>query len=214
MMLCLPATFEDYLGTIPAHVRRDVRRGLDAVSLVPREHHDAAFRELVRLHGARWRRRGLPGAFFGRRLAFHRRLVQSDSARLYQCVRDGRVVGVLYTLRDAQAVRYYQAGIDSSAGKISPGTAMIGAAIRDAIAEGAGYFDFLRGDERYKRQWRPQLRAQNGRFLLQGRSAMGRLALPAGRIVMAIEQHLRARVELSAGRSTVPTSGGELPSNG
>ncbi|MDX2066053.1 MAG: GNAT family N-acetyltransferase [Fimbriimonadaceae bacterium] len=213
--LALPATFEAYLGQIPSHVRRDVRRGIGAVEAVPPDERGPAFADLVRLHGARWRRRGLPGAFFGRRLVFHRRLIETPSVRMYRCVQAGRTVGVLYTLRDGEAVRYYQAGIDASAAKISPGTAMIGAAIRDAIADGYAIFDFLRGDERYKQQWRPQLRAQNGRFLLQGRSAMGRIAMPIGRTLMALEQSLRARMEPTGHRAPHPASGGgECPSNG
>lgn len=113
------------------------------------------FEALVGLHRDRWRRRGLPGAFWGRRLAFHRRFLGVEGPGALLCaVREGEVGGVLYLLRTPERWAYYQAGIRTGAG-LSLGTFLIEGAIRIAREEGAEWFDFLRGEEAYKRRWAP-----------------------------------------------------------
>jgi CelD/BcsL family acetyltransferase involved in cellulose biosynthesis len=66
---------------------------------------------------------------------------------------DGRVVGVVHTLRDGRAVRFYIGGHDPDAAFLSPGGALVRHAIEGAIAAGVPEFDFLRGEEPYKYQW-------------------------------------------------------------
>jgi CelD/BcsL family acetyltransferase involved in cellulose biosynthesis len=50
---------------------------------------------------------------------------------------------------------YYQAGWDphSAVAGLSPGVVLMANSIRDAIADGAQYYEFLRGDEAYKSRW-------------------------------------------------------------
>ena len=47
----------------------------------------------------------------------------------------------------------YLHGFDPAFGTESPGTALIGHAIRDAVASGCTNFHFLRGQEAYKYAW-------------------------------------------------------------
>jgi CelD/BcsL family acetyltransferase involved in cellulose biosynthesis len=113
------------------------------------------FEALVGLHRERWRKRGLPGVFWGQRLAFHRRFLSREGHGALLCaVREGEVGGVLYLLRTRDRWAYYQAGIRSGPG-LSLGTFLIDGAIRIAREEGARWFDFLRGEEPYKRRWAP-----------------------------------------------------------
>ncbi|HEY4593430.1 MAG TPA: GNAT family N-acetyltransferase, partial [Thermoanaerobaculia bacterium] len=53
-------------------------------------------------------------------------------------------------------VYFYQSGFDPAHSALSPGTLLVAQAIRRAIEEGKTAFDFLRGDEPYKRRWKPQ----------------------------------------------------------
>ena len=60
--------------------------------------------------------------------------------------------------RVRDALYAYQAGIDPECLDEEPGRMMAAAMIQRAIADGQQAFDFLRGDEPYKRQWRAEPR--------------------------------------------------------
>jgi CelD/BcsL family acetyltransferase involved in cellulose biosynthesis len=53
-------------------------------------------------------------------------------------------------LRDAQGLRYWNAGGDAAARALSPGILLFVAGLELAISEGKQVFDFLRGNESYK----------------------------------------------------------------
>jgi hypothetical protein len=114
-----------------------------------------AYEEFRRLHNERWRRRGLPGAFRGRRDRFHRRFAASGLATFGVLKQGGDTVGVIYLLETAQCTYFYQLGIRADAKGLSPGSRLIDAALQRSITRGAQTFDFLRGDEPYKRRWKP-----------------------------------------------------------
>jgi CelD/BcsL family acetyltransferase involved in cellulose biosynthesis len=61
-------------------------------------------------------------------------------------------------LRGGKIDYAYQAGIDPAFLDQEPGRMMGAVMIQRAIAEGQQGFDFLRGDEPYKRQWRAEPR--------------------------------------------------------
>ena len=87
-------------------------------------------------------------------------------------------LGALYALHDElaedlggankprPATYFYQSGFDPAYSKLSPGTVMIAHAIRRAIEGGYTTFDFLRGDEAYKRRWKPTKELASGSALL------------------------------------------------
>ncbi len=135
--------------------------------------------EMFRLHGTRWRKRGLPGVFGGRRVrAFHAEAAAAFQRRgwlhLHGLYLRGAVHGALYCFVCRRRGYYYGGGFDPELSHASPGTLLIGFAIEAAAAQGAVEFDFLRGNEPYKYLWGATDRI-NHRVQLWRESGPGRL---------------------------------------
>ena len=116
------------------------------------------FEALVALHTRRWIAAGQPGVLSDPAvLAFHRsavpRLQASNLLRLTALSVDGAVVSAFYGLAHLGRAYGYLNGFDPASGFDSPGTALLGHAIRTAVAEGCSAFHFLRGGEDYKYAW-------------------------------------------------------------
>ena len=126
---------------------------------------------LIDLHGQQWRTRGLPGHLVSRQAhAFHRRVAEHLEARgwlrLHMAALEGRVVAVEYAFCFRQRYYLYLAGLDPEWYPYRLGTVLTGEAIRQAMAEGCVAVDFLRGNEAYKRAWRPTEARLNRRLVL------------------------------------------------
>jgi CelD/BcsL family acetyltransferase involved in cellulose biosynthesis len=114
--------------------------------------------ELITLHQASWRARGEAGAFarpfFGR---FHRALIERGMPRgeiaLVRVSAGAQVIGYLYNFRYRGRSLAYQSGFDyagaSRSGK--PGLTCHYEAIRLTAGWGGIRYDFLAGNDRYKR---------------------------------------------------------------
>ena len=116
------------------------------------------FNQFIRLHRACWRARGQKGILDSEQLlAFHREaawnLLSMGALRLYALTFRDQVAAILYGFSHAGRAFYYLGGFDPELAEFSPGTVIIGHAIEQAIEEGAGEFDFLRGREAYKYLW-------------------------------------------------------------
>jgi CelD/BcsL family acetyltransferase involved in cellulose biosynthesis len=142
----------------------------------------AAMDELFRLHNARWRRRGVAGAFAGARMqAFHRevaqKFLQRGWLRLHRLRLDGETRAAFYCFQLGARVYYYLSGFDLAFRKYSIGNVTMAQAIERAMADGAREFDLLRGDETYKFAWnaeeRETLRLIIGRPALRSSVALG-----------------------------------------
>jgi len=138
-------------------IRRKVRRGEAAgVQISASEDVLADLPEFVRLHRARWGERGLftetpKGA---EEEAFLRELfatAPSGTISMLMARNDefGTFAAGLF-LRDAGALRYWNAGGDAAARALSPGVLLFVHGLQMAINEGRGQLDFLRGNEPYK----------------------------------------------------------------
>ncbi len=113
---------------------------------------------LAALHRISWAARGRPGAFappfFGR---FHRALIARGLERgeidLFHVATGSRTIGFLYNFRYRGASLAYQSGFDyAGTGRHEkPGLTCHYEAIRFAAGWGAVRYDFLAGDDRYKR---------------------------------------------------------------
>jgi CelD/BcsL family acetyltransferase involved in cellulose biosynthesis len=113
---------------------------------------------LTALHQASWTARGKPGAFanpfFGR---FHRVLIERGLGRreidLLRVTAGSRTIGFLYNFRHRGHSLAYQSGFDyaDAGGHGKPGLTCHLEAIRFAMRSGAVLYDFLAGDDRYKR---------------------------------------------------------------
>jgi len=143
-----------------------------------------AMEELFALHNARWRRRGVSGAFAGARIqAFHHdvaaQFLDRGWLRLHRLKLDGQTRAAFYCFQLGTRVYYYLSGFDVAFGKYSIGNVLMAQAIETAIADGAREFDLLRGDEAYKFAWK----AEDRRTM---RLIMGR---PALRSSLALSAH-------------------------
>ena len=116
------------------------------------------------LHNRRRESQGQPGCFASPRFAaFHHEvaplLLASDQLRLLWLELNGCPAAAEYGLCDEQTVYCYQTGFEPELADDSPGWLSFGASIQRAIGEGYRWFDFLRGDERYKASWKAEPRA-------------------------------------------------------
>ncbi len=110
------------------------------------------------LHQATWIARGRPGSFadpcFGR---FHHELIRRgmprDEIDLLRVTAGDRVVGILYNFRFRGRVSSYQSGFAYDGGdpRLKPGLTCHRMAIEAYGQDGISVYDFLAGDERYKR---------------------------------------------------------------
>ena len=118
----------------------------------------ALLEAVIDLHGRRWNANGEAGVLAHPDVRlFHRtavpRLLASDLARLFGLEVEGRIVAAYYGLAHRGAAYGYLNGFDPDFSFESPGTALIGHAIRDAVTTGCTRFHFLRGQEAYKYAW-------------------------------------------------------------
>jgi CelD/BcsL family acetyltransferase involved in cellulose biosynthesis len=157
----------DYLNTLSANTRQQLRRSDRAYAaigpLAVRRAASAAeahqfLDALALLHQARWSERGRPGAFaapFFRR--FHHALIERGLPRgeidLLRVTAGELVIGYLYNFRYRGQALAYQSGFDylGADKHQKPGLTCHHAAIRQYLADGIDRYDFLAGDDRYKR---------------------------------------------------------------
>ncbi len=145
-------------------LRRAVRRHAESGPLRIDRAADCAEAErflaaLAELHQGRWTARSRPGAFADPRLLrFHRALIARALPRgevdLLRISAGPRAIGYLYNFRFAGRVYAYQGGFDYSGAdaQLKPGLICHLLAIEDALGAGAERYDFLAGDDRYKRE--------------------------------------------------------------
>lgn len=208
LVLDLPETYDAFVASLSKSLRYDVRRmdkpafaagGARIRTLGPDEL-QAGLEAFFETHRMRWRKRGLPGAFVGKRIqAFHAEWLTLAGARgwvwLSVLESGGKTAGTLYAMRLHQTCYFYQAGFDPAFSALSPGTVLVAHTVRMAIQNGLTRFDFLRGDEPYKRRWKPQHAYANRRFLLARTPAMGRAGLRWIHHAARIEGRVRDRLE-------------------
>ena len=156
----------DYLGGLRQRQRYLVRKSLKrlgergALTLTVAQdlaQAQSMFEQLVSLHTRYWHARGESGAFASPLIRqFHERLIERG-------VPTGQVVvlsvggvdavyGVFYYFCHQGHVYYYQSGIDYAAAPgESPGLAAHALAIEYFMAQGHTLYDFMAGDQQYKR---------------------------------------------------------------
>jgi len=152
-------------GAVPARLCKNLRyygRRLEreggACEVAPPEAVAQSMSALFQLHGARWRKRKLPGVFTSQSVRnFHQDVAHGFAVRgwlrLHTLTLAEEVRAVLYCFTCRGRGYYYAGGFDPALARWSPGTLLTGRAIQTAGSEGAQEFDFLRGDEPYKYTW-------------------------------------------------------------
>jgi CelD/BcsL family acetyltransferase involved in cellulose biosynthesis len=126
-----------------------------------------ALDDLFVLHRARWHEEGGSQAFTDERVeTFHRASARLLAARGWARVAvikvGGEPIAAGYGFARAGRFAYYQAGMLPEWRKKSAGTVLLGELIGRAHAEGLREFDFLRGEEPYKKIWATRVRTTTG----------------------------------------------------
>jgi len=163
--LVVPLGGEQGMDVVPARMRANWRYALRrlereecAVDLVAPAEMEQGIAELERLHGLRWRERDEPGMLADPLLrdlvrTAAPRLATDGLLRLHRIRFGGDTIAVLLVVAAGASACYYLGGFDPDCARLSPGTALVGAAIAAAAEAGATTFDFLRGAEPYKYRW-------------------------------------------------------------
>ncbi len=161
----LPTSWEDYLAGLSANRRQILRRKErnlrrdHSVTLTDYDGDrlDVGWRHLLALHALRWEGAG-GGAFTDPRVTHQQRLFAREMARqnrLWLTTLDlgGQPAAAWYGFTSDTTVYFYQGGRDPRLEHDSVGLVLMGLMIRRAIERGYRTFNFLRGDDPYKRQW-------------------------------------------------------------
>ena len=80
-------------------------------------------------------------------------LLASGHLQMHYLELDGTPAASMYALRGNGGVYQYQSGIDVTRMQAQPGWLCQLLAMRQSLEQGAGFWDFLRGDEPYKASW-------------------------------------------------------------
>jgi CelD/BcsL family acetyltransferase involved in cellulose biosynthesis len=161
VLLPLPRSLDDYLDGLPDKRRHELARkwrrfereapgasleGADAVSL------DAALTAFVGLHrssnGSKGTFMTAPRARFFRRIAHT--FQQQGLLRLDALNVKGRRIAWTFGFAYRGSFYLYNSAYDRGFETLAPGLVLLLRLIERSIGEGHSYFDFLRGDERYK----------------------------------------------------------------
>jgi CelD/BcsL family acetyltransferase involved in cellulose biosynthesis len=156
----LPGTFEQWLGTLDAHHRKEVRRKLNKalakgnadLQICPVDQIAATLDRFIVL----MQRRGGQKAQDVRRVLgpilrlAAPALIRQGRIRISTLLIHAHPAASLLDMPTPDGPMLYNTGFDPSLGQWSPGVVAIVLSIRAAIASGASVYDLLRGDEPYK----------------------------------------------------------------
>lgn len=165
--LQLPCGTEEYWSSLRPKLRKNIRYQtrslqregqLNFVTIEDTSEMSRALDDLLRLHQLRSERRGRNSTFIDPKVTpFHRAallsLVAQDQARIFFLELSGKRIAALYGFSSGRKFCYYQSGADPAYSRFGVGTLVISSVIEWAIRHGYREFDFLRGDESYKRLW-------------------------------------------------------------
>lgn len=160
------SNLDHYLKTLTKNARHQIRRSLrryetrGAISLHRPSTEQAAMAcvdRLSLLHTSQWEARGKPGAFSnGAFVQFHHKLIQNGFSQgvvdLLEVKAGQHTIGILYNLVYGGCVAAYQSGFTyEDDNRLKPGLLCHALAISDYASSGFETYNFLAGDQRYKR---------------------------------------------------------------
>ncbi len=158
----LPASFAAYVAGLGKHDRHELRRKLRHFEAAGEARFErlvgaAAAERLDLLFALMRASRADKAAFLTPEMeALFRALVRepglAESAVLGLTLLDGRPAAATLVFEFGGTAYLYNSGFDPAVAQLAPGLVSKAWAIRDAIEQGLGRFDFLRGDEEYKRR--------------------------------------------------------------
>jgi len=166
----LPATWDELLSRLSKNRRAQVRKTVERLSdrsrfsvheVTTAADFERGWSVLVDLHQRRWQSLGKRGCFASARFtAFHRdvaqRLLERGELRLWWLEHAGRPISAEYHFLHQDTLYAYQSGVDPESLDLEPGRMTQTASKQWAIARGLPRYDYLRGEERYKANWRAE----------------------------------------------------------
>ena len=167
--LDLPSSWDDYLASLSPTRRQTVRRkerrlirehGMVVTDYAP-DRLEEGWGHLSALHEDRW---DGPGALGDVKVAgllrqFSSLLAARGELWLTTLDLNGEPAAAWYGFTCFDTVYFYQGGRNPRWASLSVGAVLMGAMIRRAIERGYRRFDFLRGNDEYKRSWTSTERA-------------------------------------------------------
>ena len=165
--ISLPESWEQYTETLSSEDRKNLirySRRLEARHSTRIYRCDDAcqlrvvLEALFRLHQARWQSASQPGAFSSpERCAFYERLahclLQRKCLELWVLELGGEIAAVQFAFRYGDKVFQLQEGYDHRRSSDRPGFVLRGQVLEQLIAERIQRYDFLGGEDPYKRRW-------------------------------------------------------------
>ena len=172
-LLSLPSEWTDFLSARRSSLRRKIKkavRRLDSSELqikttsegLPME---SALETLKDLHTRRMNSTGKPGVFANQQFDNFLTNLVMDSAtegqvEIIVALKNNVSVGAQIYFDSSQGYQLYQSGYAPEAMKLEPGHLLFTEMIKRAIERGDQQFDFLRGNEPYKKYWEAKPHAQ------------------------------------------------------
>ena len=164
--ISLPATWEEYFGSLSSNRRRTLRRKLRSLErshevkfeMYPPENPEIALGKFFELHQKRWDSVKVRGMFSDSNMkAFYvditNQFLKKDWLHFSFLKIDGEIVVAEYSFIYRQKLYGQMSARDISYSKYSVGHLHRMFLIKDAIEKGLQEFDCLRGDEPYKYHW-------------------------------------------------------------
>ena len=166
-VLALPKTWDEYLAKLSGKDRHELRRKMrrlerELPGATARAHAepagwDEAMTRFLTLHRlskvgkARFMDERMERFFHDVTLA----LAHRGWGRLWFLESEGVPVASFLCMEHGGSVGLYNSGFDPAHARLAPGIVLLAHVIRDAIERGVPVFDFLRGEESYKRDFGP-----------------------------------------------------------
>jgi CelD/BcsL family acetyltransferase involved in cellulose biosynthesis len=221
-VIALPATWDAYRSSLSKNQRANIGRrrrqlektfGATLSTVAAGDDLRAAMEDLYSLHGARWNKRGVGGAFAAANVrAMHHEVAEKFLARgwlkLHRLTTDGNTRAAFYCFQGGARVYYYLSGFDPELFKFSPGNVLMAYSVERAIADGAREFDLLRGDETYKYAWNAEDR-KTQRLVLGHGSLRSRFAVGGHRFERFVEHRGLELQRRLWGRKRAPARDGD-----
>ena len=164
--LALPADWETFIAGSKKSLKRKIKKAVKRLKSDEFEIRttlgdlcfEEAWEHIVRLHQSRLVSKGKPGAFADENFQEFLynavvALAKEERAEIVVAYHDGVPFGAHLVLHDSDRTLLYLAGILAEKAKLEPGHFLITFLVRRATEQGREVFDFLRGDQPYKKYW-------------------------------------------------------------
>jgi CelD/BcsL family acetyltransferase involved in cellulose biosynthesis len=205
--ISLNGVFEDYLGRFDSKQRYNIRsrkkklydqRGFYYAACKPDS--VECLHNVFDLHHRRAQRKKYKSTFTDSRiLAFHESLARRIADRGWISLRtirkDSEVIAASYNFDISGRNLSYQKGIDPAWERFSPGKVLMYELIQEAYAKGLREYNFLQGNESYKRMWAKEYRTLFNSNVYNS-TFLGSVARNSYCLKRALKKRLRPRSDL------------------